>query len=136
MRRVYEDPRPEDGRRILVDRLWPRGLRKDSAGIDEWCKEIAPSADLRTWYGHDPDRYLEFVRRYRTELDEPDRAGALEHLRAIAASETVTLLTATKSVEISHANVLAVVISERPRRSRRAPPHRSRPATSRRPPGR
>ena len=65
VRRVYDLPEPDDGQRVLVDRLWPRGLSKERIRFDEWCKEIAPSTELRKWYGHDPDRYAEFARRYR-----------------------------------------------------------------------
>src|SRR3954447_12267871 len=67
VRRVYDPAEPEDGQRVLVDRLWPRGLSKERAQLDDWCKEIAPSNELRKWYGHDPDRYAEFARRYRAE---------------------------------------------------------------------
>ena len=77
VRRAYEQPQPSDGTRVLVDRLWPRGLSKASASLDEWCKNVAPSDELRKWYGHDPDRYTEFGRRYQRELTEPPRAEAL-----------------------------------------------------------
>jgi len=107
VRRVYDPPEADDGQRVLVDRLWPRGLSKERAQLDEWCKDIAPSADLRKWYGHDPDRYTEFARRYRDELDEPDRAAALARLRERAARGPLTLLTATKRSDISEAAVLA-----------------------------
>ena len=110
LRRVYEEPTPEDGTRVLVDRVWPRGLRKDQAHLDEWYKQVAPSTELRKWYGHKPDRYDEFSRRYRTELEEPERAEALAGLRKLAQNGTVTLLTATKAIEISQAAVLADLI--------------------------
>ena len=110
LRRVYEEAEPHDGTRILVDRLWPRGVSKESAGLDEWCKEIAPSTELRKWYGHVPDRFNEFKRRYRAELEEPGRAEALDHLKALARDQTVTLLTATKDPAISGAAVLADII--------------------------
>ena len=71
VRRVYDDPRPEDGTRVLVDRIWPRGMTKQKAELDEWCKQVAPSTALRTWYGHDPERFDEFARRYRDELGNP-----------------------------------------------------------------
>lgn len=105
--RVYDEPTPEDGARVLVDRLWPRGLSKQKADLDEWCKAVAPSTALRTWYGHDPERFPEFGRRYRAELDEPERTEALEHLRTLAQQRTLTLLTAAKRVDISEAVVLA-----------------------------
>lgn len=111
IRRVYETPTADDGTRVLVDRLWPRGLTQQKAHLDEWCKEIGPSTALRRWYAHDPDRFAEFSRRYRDELEDPDRAEALDRLRGLADEGTVTLLTATKRVEISEAAVLAVVLS-------------------------
>ncbi|MGA5028395.1 MULTISPECIES: DUF488 domain-containing protein [Streptomyces] len=111
VRRAYEKPEESDGVRVLVDRLWPRGLAKEKAALDEWCKQVAPSGDLRTWYNHDPDRFEEFERRYCEELADPDRAEALEHLRGIARTRTLTLITATKHPEISEAEVLARVLS-------------------------
>lgn len=110
VRRVYEEPERSDGARVLVDRLWPRGLTKARAALDEWCKDVAPSAELRTWYGHDPDRYDDFSRRYRSELKDPERAAALTHLRGLSKDRGLTLLTATKDPAISEAAVLADVI--------------------------
>jgi uncharacterized protein YeaO (DUF488 family) len=107
VRRAYDEPAGEDGARVLVDRIWPRGLSKEKAGLDEWCKAVAPSTALRTWYGHAPERFEEFGRRYRAELEEPERAQALEHLRDLARRGTLTLLTATKRADISEAVVLA-----------------------------
>ncbi|MGI9005627.1 MAG: DUF488 domain-containing protein [Streptosporangiaceae bacterium] len=107
VRRVYDDPAPGDGTRVLVDRIWPRGMTKEKASLDEWCKQIAPSAVLRKWYGHDPERFGEFTRRYREELTEPERAEALAHLRKLARTGTLTLLTASKAADISEATVLA-----------------------------
>jgi uncharacterized protein YeaO (DUF488 family) len=97
VRRVYDEPEPDDGTRVLVDRVWPRGLTKDKARLDQWCKQIAPSTQLRKWYSHDPERFEEFDRRYREELDDVERAPALEHLRELARSGTLTLLTATQA---------------------------------------
>ena len=74
VRRAYEEPARQDGTRVLVDRIWPRGLTKDKAQLDDWCKQVAPSTALRKWYGHDPARFEEFTRRYRAELEEPERA--------------------------------------------------------------
>ena len=105
--RVYDERTGRDGARVLVDRLWPRGLTKNRADLDEWCKQIAPSAPLRRWYGHDPDRFTEFARRYRLELDDPERAAHLQHLRELARRQTLTLLTATRHVDTSEAAVLA-----------------------------
>jgi uncharacterized protein YeaO (DUF488 family) len=107
MRRVYDQPTREDGTRVLVDRVWPRGLSKDKARIDEWSKQVAPSTELRRWYAHDPARFAEFSRRYRIELQAPERAAALTHLRRLAKDQTMTLLTATKDIAISQAAVLA-----------------------------
>ncbi len=110
VRRVYDAPDQADGTRVLVDRIWPRGLSKERAHLDGWCKDIAPSTELRQWYGHDPQRFREFRRRYQKELAEPQRAQALEHLRDLAAHGTLTLLTATRHADISEAVVLADLI--------------------------
>lgn len=107
VRRVYEEPEAQDGARVLVDRVWPRGLSKENAHLQEWCKAVAPSTELRKWYGHDPARFEEFGRRYRAELKDPERATALEHLRELAKRRTLTLLTATRQADISEAVVLA-----------------------------
>jgi uncharacterized protein YeaO (DUF488 family) len=107
VRRVYEDPAPADGARVLVDRVWPRGLRKDAARLDDWAKDVAPSADLRTWYGHDPAKFTEFRRRYVAELRAPEGRAAVARLRALAAGGRVTLLSATRDIDISQAAVLA-----------------------------
>jgi uncharacterized protein YeaO (DUF488 family) len=112
LRRVYDEPSRADGTRILVDGVWPRGLRKDQARIDEWLKQVAPSTQLRQWYGHDPDRFAEFTRRYLIELANPDRAEAVEQLRKMARDHTVTLLTATKDIEHSQAAVLVSLIQD------------------------
>jgi uncharacterized protein YeaO (DUF488 family) len=113
VRRVYDDPSSGDGARVLVDRLWPRGLAKDKAHLDEWLRDVAPSAELRTWYGHAPDRFDEFRRRYLDELGEPAPGAALQHLRELSKAGPVVLLTASKDVEISQARVLADVLRRR-----------------------
>ena len=113
--RVY-DPREPDRLRVLVDRLWPRGLRKDAADLDRWAKDVAPSNELRSWYGHAPERLDEFARRYRAELAEPERAQALDDLRAWQDGRALTLLTATRDLSTSHAPVLAEVLAARPPR--------------------
>ena len=110
VRRVYDDPEPDEGIRVLVDRVWPRGLTKDKARLDQWCKQVAPSTELRKWYSHDPERFEEFGRRCREELKDAERAQALQHLRELAKSGTLTLLTATKHAEISEAAVLTDLI--------------------------
>lgn len=106
-KRVYDDPSPDDGLRVLVDRIWPRGLSKDRAHVDEWMKAVAPSTQLRTWYAHDADRFDEFVRRYTAELTAPEQAEAFERLKSLAKTAPVTLLTATKDLSLSQAAVLA-----------------------------
>ncbi|UWP86885.1 DUF488 domain-containing protein [Dactylosporangium fulvum] len=106
-RRIYEESSPEDGRRVLVDRIWPRGMRKADAHLDEWLRDVAPSTELRRWYSHEPGRFAEFRRRYLTELREPARRQAVDHLRDIADRDKLTLLTATHDVEHSQAAVLA-----------------------------
>jgi uncharacterized protein YeaO (DUF488 family) len=108
--RVYDDPTQDDGLRILVDRIWPRGLSKDAAHLDEWCREVAPSTALRKWYGHDPDRFAEFDERYRAELAADP--GPLDGLRARIGRHRATLLTATKDLDHSQAAVLRDVLGE------------------------
>ena len=112
VRRVYDAPSPSDGARVLVDRVWPRGLRKDAAHLDEWAKAVAPSTELRKWYGHDPAKFDEFRRRYLDELSGAAQRKELGRLRALAAARPVTLLTATRDVEISQAAVLAQVLRQ------------------------
>ncbi|HEX4661229.1 MAG TPA: DUF488 family protein [Streptosporangiaceae bacterium] len=110
VRRVYDQPSPDDGQRLLVDRLWPRGLSKADAHLDEWVKAVAPSDDLRRWYAHDPARFAEFRRRYADELREPEHAAGLTHLEGAADRGTITLLTATKDAAHSEAAVLAEML--------------------------
>jgi uncharacterized protein YeaO (DUF488 family) len=105
VRRVYGSPEAADGRRVLVDRLWPRGVAKTA--IDEWAKAAAPSTELREWYGHETAKFPAFRERYLAELQSPEWAEAVAHLRDLARSGPVTLLTATKDVEHSQAVVLA-----------------------------
>ncbi|KUN06292.1 hypothetical protein AQI95_12875 [Streptomyces yokosukanensis] len=105
MRRIYEPPEPDDGLRVLVDRLWPRGIAKEAARIDEWPKGLTPSTELRTWY-HGGGAYEEFRRRYEAELDVPEAAELLDGLRKAAREGPVTLLTASKTPGESHARVL------------------------------
>jgi uncharacterized protein YeaO (DUF488 family) len=111
LRRIYDAPMPDDGTRVLVDRLWPRGISKTRAHLDEWCKQIAPSTELRNWYRHAPELFEEFSRRYTAELDDPEPAAALAHLTDLAAQQTLTLLTATKNPDISEAAVLVNVLT-------------------------
>lgn len=112
LRRVYDADPPSAGRRVLVDRLWPRGVSKIDAALDEWLKDVAPSTDLRRWYGHDVERFEEFERRYRAELERPPASLALTHLVEMSATELVTLLTATRDVEHSGGRVLEQVVRD------------------------
>ena len=110
VKRVYDEPGSRDGQRILVDRIWPRGLARDRAALDEWMKEVAPSTELRKWYGHDRDRFSEFRRRYLGERKDAEHAEALARLRRLARHRRVTLLTATRDVDIRAAAVLASLL--------------------------
>jgi len=110
-KRIYEDPDPEDGTRVLVDRLWPRGVSKEEAQLDDWMQEVAPSDDLREWFDHDPDRWDEFSERYRDELD--DRPEQIDRLLESARSGTLTLLYAAVDEEHNNAVVLADYLDER-----------------------
>jgi uncharacterized protein YeaO (DUF488 family) len=113
VRRIYDEPTPADGTRVLVDRIWPRGMTRARAHLDQWCKEIAPSTELRKWYHHDPARFEEFTRRNREELTKPAHAAALKELRNLAKRGALTLLTATTDVDRSEAAVLADLVSGR-----------------------
>jgi uncharacterized protein YeaO (DUF488 family) len=119
LKRIYEHGLVSGDYRVLVDRLWPRGIDKEDAAVDEWAKDVAPSTELRRWYGHDPEKFDEFARRYREELTRPPALEKVAHLRRLAREQQVTLLTATRDVEHSGARVLqdALVASLRPRRA-------------------
>jgi uncharacterized protein YeaO (DUF488 family) len=117
LKRVYEPAAATDGERILVDRLWPRGLSKKKAAIDEWLKEIAPSAELRSWFGHDPDKWPEFQRRYRQELR--NHSELIHDLAARAARRRVTLVYAARDETHNDAIVLAALVRTRIKRSAR-----------------
>lgn len=108
IKRVYEDASDEDGYRVLVDRVWPRGLSKEAAHVDEWVKEAGPSTELRTWFGHRPERFAEFARRYRDELDG---SMPLSHLRDLVADhDVVTLVYSARDEEHNQAVVLGDVL--------------------------
>ncbi|MCP2329052.1 uncharacterized protein YeaO (DUF488 family) [Hamadaea flava] len=112
IKRIYDPPADDDGRRVLADRLWPRGISKDEADVDEWVKDVTPSTELRKWYHEDPQtRHAEFVRRYERELAGPEQQAGLTQLRDLAAHGTVTLLTSSKDLPHSHLAVLADVLS-------------------------
>lgn len=116
VKHVRDAATPADGRRVLVDRLWPRGVSRERAAVDEWMRDLAPSDELRRWFGHDPGRFDGFARRYRSEL--ADRRSDLSRLRRLAREGPVTLLFAAHDREHNNAVVLAEVI----RRGLRQPP--------------
>ena len=106
-KQIYNDADASDGKRVLVDRIWPRGVSKEGAQLDAWLKDIAPSTDLRTWWDHDPDRLEEFADRYEQELSDDDHADAVDELiDLIHDNDRVTLLYAAKDEQINHANIL------------------------------
>lgn len=109
IKRVYEPPAPSDGTRLLVDRLWPRGMRKEDAQVDHWMKDIAPSDALRKWFHHDPTHWDEFDRRYRAEL--ADKGDLLDEIRALAAKGPVTLVYGAKDEANNQAVVLARLLN-------------------------
>lgn len=111
LRRVYDAPTRNDGYRVLVDRLWPRGTRRADAQLDEWCRDLAPSDDLRRWFGHDPCRFAEFDRRYRVELT--DHLDTVERLTERVDSGRVTLVYGARDSKHNNAVVLRDVIEER-----------------------
>ncbi len=108
IRRVYDPPGEDDGTRVLVDRIWPRGVKREKAALDAWLPEVAPSPELRRWFGHRPERWPEFRRRYLAELDSPTPAAArdLGQLRALARSGPLTLLYGARDREHNQARVL------------------------------
>lgn len=111
IRRAYDEPTHNDGYRVLVDRVWPRGVSKEDAQVDEWCKDIAPTTKLRKWFGHDPDRWDEFQRRYRDELAEHD--DLVDGLVERTNQGRVTLVFGAKDTERNQAVVLAELLDER-----------------------
>jgi uncharacterized protein YeaO (DUF488 family) len=110
-KRIYDDPDSKDGTRVLVDRLWPRGVSKDDAQLDAWVKSVAPSTELREWYDHDIERWDQFRERYRAELDEME--DEIDQLLEFASSGTLTLLYAAKDREHNNAVVLKRYLEER-----------------------
>jgi uncharacterized protein YeaO (DUF488 family) len=108
VKRVYETPCPDDGVRVLVDRVWPRGLSKEEAKIDHWLKEVAPSTALRQWFGHDPARWTEFRRRYRAELEQ--NSEPLESLRSLIRGQPATLLYGARDEQHNQAVVLVEIL--------------------------
>ncbi len=119
LKRIYEEPSPEDGLRVLVDRLWPRGVRRDRAAVDLWPRDLAPSPELREWFGHDPERFAEFRHRYLAELDA--RTEALAELAERSAGGPLTLLFAARDRQHNHAVVLAEALASHPGESQARP---------------
>jgi len=113
LKRVYEEPSPADGYRILIDRLWPRGIKKTAAGLGAWLKDLAPSEELRRWFSHDPQRWPEFNRRYLQELEDPAKAPLLKDLFDRARQGTVTLVFAAKDEEKNNAVVMKTFLDDR-----------------------
>jgi len=109
IKRVYDPPEPEDGRRILIDRLWPGGIKKEKFKMDEWLKEIAPSDKLRKWFSHDPKKYQEFKKRYTKELE--DKSEILRRIKREAKKGRVTILFSAKDTEHNNATVLKELMS-------------------------
>lgn len=109
--RVYDDPGPDDGERVLVDRLWPRGFRKGDPRVGRWMPNVAPSTELRRWYSHEAKRFDEFSARYADELETDDGAAALADLRDLARQGTITLVTAARDLDASHVAVLTKLLS-------------------------
>ena len=113
LQRAYDQPGPEDGHRVLVDRVWPRGRTKEALRLDAWARDLAPSPQLRKWFGHDPARWPEFRSRYRAELAEPDKAQALDALAAEARLGPVTLVFGARDREHNQAQVIADELARR-----------------------
>jgi uncharacterized protein YeaO (DUF488 family) len=116
IKRAYDPPSKADGYRVLVDRLWPRGLARDAARIDEWAKDLAPSTALRRWFNHEASLWKAFVARYRAELEAPEAKLALERLQKLARQRRVTLVYAAKDSEHSNAAVLQAFLTSAPRK--------------------
>ena len=110
IKRVYDPISADDGKRILVDRLWPRGIKKEKAHIDEWMKEISPSNELRQWYSHDPAKWAEFKKRYKQEI--AGKEDLLKKIKAEARKQTVTLLFSSKELERNNAVALKEMLDQ------------------------
>jgi uncharacterized protein YeaO (DUF488 family) len=110
IKRIYEQVSAGDGKRILVDRLWPRGIKKEGAAINEWLRDIAPSNELRKWYSHDPTKWGEFKKRYKMELK--DRMGIIDRLRTESKKRTITLLFSAKATELNNAVALKEFVEQ------------------------
>ena len=113
LQRAYDEPGPEDGRRVLVDRVWPRGRTKEHLRLDAWERDLGPSTVLRKWFGHDPERWKEFQARYHQELAQPAQARALDELTAAARLGPLTLVYGARDREHNQAQVIAEEIEQR-----------------------
>jgi uncharacterized protein YeaO (DUF488 family) len=109
-KRIYDPAEPDDGYRVLIDHIWPRGVSRERARLDDWARDLAPSDELRKWFGHDPGRFAEFRARYRDEL--ADRSERLAELRALAASGPLTIVYAARDREHNNAAVLSELLRE------------------------
>jgi uncharacterized protein YeaO (DUF488 family) len=118
LQRAYDDPQPDDGHRVLVDRVWPRGRTKTELRLDAWARDLGPSTRLRKWFGHDPARWTEFQLRYREELADPERAQGLDELAVIARAGRVTIVYGARDREHNQAQVIADELARRLRRAR------------------
>ena len=113
LQRAYDDPASDDGHRVLVDRVWPRGRTKDELRLDAWARDLGPSKELRQWFGHEPARWPEFQTRYREELADPEKARALDALAAEAREGRVTLVYGARDREHNQARVIAAELEDR-----------------------
>jgi uncharacterized protein YeaO (DUF488 family) len=119
IKRAYEPATPDDGYRVLIDRLWPRGVSRAKAALDEWARDVAPSAELRTWYQHDPDKWPEFRKRYRQELKAAPAAAIVKQLAQRALRGRITLVYASRNPAISDVAVLEQVLRQRVKSARK-----------------
>jgi uncharacterized protein YeaO (DUF488 family) len=124
MKRAYDPPSSRDGYRVLIDRLWPRGVAKEELKLDDWLKDLAPSAELRRWFGHDPAKWSEFQKRYRAELATGSARGKLHDLAERALDEPVTLVYSAKDEEHNDAVVLKKLLDSEMKRSKKPSPGR------------
>jgi len=113
IKRAYEPPAPDDGERVLVDRVWPRGVKRERLQLDAWLRDLAPSTELRRWFAHDPERWSEFTRRYREELMAPSRRELLDELAARARRGTLTRVYSARDTEHNQAVVLQNALAKR-----------------------
>jgi len=111
IKRAYDKPEPDDGKRILIDRLWPRGISKSEAEIDEWLKDLGPTTELRKWFGHDPEKWEEFKRKYIQELSNPDKGAILRNIARTAEHTSVTLVYSARDTEHSDVKVIEELVN-------------------------